>query len=68
MVKGKYSQEYKYKIGLNLAKSRCEKQISQIRKDHLRSLNPTPYKVSIPKVFSETIIDIIFSESVIKII
>lgn len=68
LVKGKYSQEYKYNMGLNLAKSRCEKQISQIRKDHLRPLHPTPYKVSTPKVFSEVIRDIILSESVIKII
>jgi len=53
---------------LNDAKARCEKQIEQMRKDHLRQLNPTPYKVSTPKIFSEHIRDIIFSESVIKII
>jgi nicotinate phosphoribosyltransferase len=57
-----------YISSLNEAKSRCDKQISQMRKDHLRQLNPTPYKVSTPKVFSESIRDIIFSESVIKII
>lgn len=50
------------------AKARCSNQIQQMRKDHLRSLNPTPYKVSTPKNFSEHIRDIIFSESVIKII
>jgi len=68
LVNGKYSHEYMYNGGTNLAKSRCDKQINQIRKDHLRPLNPTPYKVSTPKVFSETIRDIIFSESIIKII
>lgn len=56
-----------YKI-LNDAKARCAKQIEQMRKDHLRQLNPTPYKISTPKIFSEHIRDIIFSESVIKII
>jgi nicotinate phosphoribosyltransferase len=50
------------------AKARCSKQIQQMRKDHLKSLNPTPYKVSTPKIFCEHIRDIIFSESVIKII
>lgn len=53
---------------LNEAKLRCDRQIGQIRKDHLRQLNATPYKVSTPKIFSEHIWDIIFSESVIKII
>lgn len=57
-----------YESNLTEAKSRCEKQIGQMRKDHLRSLYPTPYKVSIPEVFMETIKKIILSETVVKII
>lgn len=63
---GRYSQTYTSDV--NVAKSRCEKQIKKIRKDHLRQLNPTPYKVSVTNVFSEHIINIILSESVVKII
>lgn len=64
LIKG----EQKNFESLNEAKLRCDKQIGQIRKDHLRQLNPTPYKVSTPQIFNEYIREIIFSESVIKII
>lgn len=68
LTNGKYTTEYNCMIDLNSAKSNCKKQINQIRNDHLRTLNPTPYKVSTPKEFNETIREIIFSEFVIKII
>lgn len=49
-------------------RERCTDQIKSMRNDHLRMLNPTPYKVSIPKEFSELIQDLIYKESVIKVI
>jgi hypothetical protein len=47
MVKGiEYNKQNLYDV-----KARCKKQTEQIRKDHLRQLNPTPYKSANTKKF-----------------
>lgn len=49
-----------------VSKSRCSEQICTIRPDHLRSLNPTPYKISVSVEYMELIQKLFDKEKVSK--
>ena len=55
------------KVGLDLSleasRARCKESIRQLRADHLRYTNPTPYKVSVSAALYDFIRDLWFAEA-----
>lgn len=51
---GSYADKPREELpSLNKVRERCMQQLEQMRSDHMRRLNPTPYKVSVVIVLYE---------------